>query len=499
MSDPDKATAPQRSEPQKTSRYRVLGEGSTTTLSILSVAAMVALWWIATELAWVKPLFLPKPETIWFAFKQAVAGDLDNHTLWVHFLWSMYRVFAAFVLAVAIGIPVGIGMGVSRFARGIFDPPIEFYRPLPPLAYLPLMIIWFGIGEQAKIILLFLAIFAPVALAARAGVRSVPQEQIQAALSMGATRDQVVRYVIVPGALPEILVGLRIGMGVGWTTLVAAEMVAADAGLGKMVYNASNFLRTDVVILGILAIGCVAYVFELVMRMLERRLVPWKGRVLTVELICAPRGERAGAVEAFHRAAPPAFAAADADPGAQRHALAAAFFVHPGDAIELAIAVGERVRLGRADRRRAEKGREGCDIVTFRPPGTGAKARFLLAGLRLADQVGDQLGLVGRGAGAGAQQKQDTGKRRDRSTADCRLAHSTPLPRSTRRTLERDRRKWKCSVSTADPHLSPWEIAQDFSAAACGVASALAKRSRAGDGIRQPARASAHPSSPGGT
>jgi taurine transport system permease protein len=278
MSDQDKAAAPQRLEAQKTSRYRVLGEGSTTTLSILSVAAMLGLWWIATELGWVRPLFLPKPEAIWLAFQQAVAGDLDNHTLWVHFLWSMYRVFAAFLLAVAIGIPVGIGMGVSRSARGLFDPPIEFYRPLPPLAYLPLMIIWFGIGEQAKIILLFLAIFAPVALAARAGVRSVPQEQIQAALSMGATRDQVVRYVVVPGALPEILVGLRIGMGVGWTTLVAAEMVAADAGLGKMVYNASNFLRTDVVILGILAIGCVAYVFELAMRMVERRLVPWKGK-----------------------------------------------------------------------------------------------------------------------------------------------------------------------------------------------------------------------------
>jgi taurine transport system permease protein len=141
------------------------------------------------------------------------------------------------------------------------------------------MIIWFGIGELAKVMLLFLAIFAPVALAARAGVRSVSQEQIQAALSMGATRTQVVQHVIVPGAMPEILVGLRIGMGVGWTTLVAAEMVAADAGLGKMVYNAANFLRTDVVILGIVAIGFVAYVFELVMRWLERRLVPWKGKV----------------------------------------------------------------------------------------------------------------------------------------------------------------------------------------------------------------------------
>jgi taurine transport system permease protein len=262
----------------RTSRYRVLGEGSSVILSLWSIAALLALWFVATEAEWVRPLFLPRPEAIWSAFWQAVAGDLDSHTLAVHFLWSMYRVFSAFLLAVVIGIPVGIAMGVSRIARGIFDPPIEFYRPLPPLAYLPLMIIWFGIGEQAKIMLLFLAIFAPVALSARAGVKSISQEQIQAALSMGATRTQVIRHVIVPGAMPEILVGLRIGMGVGWTTLVAAEMVAADAGLGKMVYNASNFLRTDVVILGIIAIGFVAYVFELLMRWLERALVPWKGR-----------------------------------------------------------------------------------------------------------------------------------------------------------------------------------------------------------------------------
>ncbi len=263
----------------KTSRYRVLGEGSSLAMNAVSLAGLLLLWWTATHLGWIKPLFLPKPEAIWGAFKQAAAGDLDNHTLWVHFVWSMYRVFSAFVLAVAIGIPVGIAMGVSRIARGIFDPPIEFYRPLPPLAYLPLMIIWFGIGESAKVILLFLAIFAPVALAARAGVKSVSQEQIQAARSMGASKAQVILHVIVPGAMPEILVGLRIGMGVGWTTLVAAEMVAADAGLGKMVFNASNFLRTDVVILGILAIGFVAYLFEILMRALERLIVPWKGKV----------------------------------------------------------------------------------------------------------------------------------------------------------------------------------------------------------------------------
>jgi taurine transport system permease protein len=279
MSDMPIAPGPPKPQKHKTSRYRVLGEGSSLAYSIGSVAALFALWWVATHAGWIKPLFLPKPESIWFAFNQAVGGELDGHTLLVHFLWSMYRVFSAFILAVLLGIPVGIAMGVSRIARGIFDPPLEFYRPLPPLAYLPLMIIWFGIGEKAKIILLFLAIFAPVVLAARAGVKSISQEQIQAARSMGASTFQVVRHVIMPGAMPEILVGLRIGMGVGWTTLVAAEMVAADAGLGKMVFNASNFLRTDVVILGILIIGIVATVFELLMRWIESRAVPWKGRV----------------------------------------------------------------------------------------------------------------------------------------------------------------------------------------------------------------------------
>ena len=261
----------------KTSRYRVLGEGSSLSISLVSAGLMFAAWEIASHSGWIKPLFLPRPEAIWGAFQQSLAGDIDGHTLYGHFAASVARVFAAFVLAVTVAVPVGLAMGVSRVARGIFDPPIEFYRPLPPLAYLPLMVIWFGIGETSKIILLFLAIFAPVALAARAGVRSISQEQIQAARSMGASPWQVVLHVIAPGALPEILVGLRIGMGVGWTTLVAAEMVAADAGLGKMVFNAANFLRTDVVMLGTIVIGIVAFAFEMLMRWVEKRAAPWKG------------------------------------------------------------------------------------------------------------------------------------------------------------------------------------------------------------------------------
>ena len=188
--------------------------------------------------------------------------------------------FGAFFLAVLTAVPVGILMGVNRVARDIFDLLVEFYRPLPPLAYLPLVVIWMSIGEGSKILLIYLAMFAPLALSARAraGVRSVAVEQIHAAYSMGGSRRQVLFHVIVPAALLDILTGMRIAIGFGWTTLVAAEMVAAIAGLGFMVLTASKFMATEVVVLGILVIGALALLFDLGMRWLERRLVPWKGK-----------------------------------------------------------------------------------------------------------------------------------------------------------------------------------------------------------------------------
>ena len=191
----------------------------------------------------------------------------------------MFRVFAAFFLACLLAVPIGIAMGMSRVWRGIFDPPIELYRPLPPLSYLPLIIIWFGIDELPKVLLIFLSCFAPLAMAARSGMRSASQEQMNAAYSMGASYTQVIRHVVLPAALPEILVGMRVSIGFGWSTLVAAEMVAANVGLGQMVLNASNFLRTDIVVMGIIVIGVVAYMFDLLMRRVEDKLVPWKGRV----------------------------------------------------------------------------------------------------------------------------------------------------------------------------------------------------------------------------
>ena len=260
--------------------YQAPGEGRTFGISLATSITLFVGWDLITRFGVLPPLILPSPTAVWQAFMAGVRGELQGGvTIFEHFAWSVTRVFGAFFAACLTAVPIGILMGVSRIARGVFDPPIDFYRPLPPLAYLPLVIIWFGIDEASKVILIYLACFAPLAVAARAGVRSVTVEQINAARSLGASQFQVVWHVILPSAMPEILTGMRIAIGFGWTTLVAAEMVAATAGLGQMVLNASNFLRTDVVIMGIVVIGIIALVFDALMRKAEAVIVPWKGKM----------------------------------------------------------------------------------------------------------------------------------------------------------------------------------------------------------------------------
>lgn len=259
--------------------YGAPGAGYSGHISLITSIALIALWFLVTSMGWVKPLFLPSPLAVYDKFVFAMTEGVANSTLAEHAMASLTRVFLAFLLACVTAVPVGILMGVNRYARGIFDPPIEFYRPLPPLAYLPLIIIWFGIGEFPKVLLIYLAIFAPMAIAARAGVRSVSIEQIHAAYAMGGTPMQIVWHVILKAAMPEIFTGLRIGIGVGWTTLVAAEMVAADRGLGFMVLNAAQFLASDIVIMGIIVIGVFAFAFDLLVRYVEKFAIPWKGRM----------------------------------------------------------------------------------------------------------------------------------------------------------------------------------------------------------------------------
>ncbi|MBM7066737.1 ABC transporter permease subunit [Actibacterium sp. 188UL27-1] len=225
-----------------------------------------------------EPVWLPSPETVFWRLVELSRDGYQNFRLLEHLGWSLLRVVAGFILGALVGIPLGYAMGLSDWFRGWFDPIVEFMRPVPPLALIPLVIIWAGIGEPGKIILLFLAALWIMTIAARAGVSGVKITKVHAAYSLGASKWQVMRHVIIPNSLPEIFTGARVAMGVCWGTVVAAELVAAEKGAGMMIMVASRFQLTDIVITGIILIGVIGYGIDILMRQAENFLVPWKGR-----------------------------------------------------------------------------------------------------------------------------------------------------------------------------------------------------------------------------
>ena len=225
-----------------------------------------------------EPIWLPSPEAVWGRLIEISTEGFKNFPLLEHLGFSLFRVVVGFFIGALVGIPLGYAMGLSDWFRGWFDPIVEFMRPVPPLALIPLVIIWAGIGEVGKVILLFLAALWIMAIAARAGVSGVKISKVHAAYSLGASKWQIMRYVIIPNSLPEIFTGARVAMGVCWGTVVAAELVAAEKGAGMMIMVASKFQQTDIVILGIILIGIIGFGIDMLMRWAERIMVPWKGR-----------------------------------------------------------------------------------------------------------------------------------------------------------------------------------------------------------------------------
>ncbi|NNK77928.1 MAG: ABC transporter permease subunit [Litoreibacter sp.] len=225
-----------------------------------------------------EPIWLPSPEAVFKRFLNVASEGYQNANLWEHLGYSLYRVVLGFLFGALVGIPLGYAMGLSGWFRGWFDPIVEFMRPVPPLALIPLVIIWAGIGESGKIILLFLAALWIMTIAARAGVSGVNITKVHAAYSLGASKRQILHHVIIPNSLPEIFTGARVAMGVCWGTVVAAELVAAEVGAGMMIMVASRFQLTDIVIMGIILIGIIGYGIDILFRQAEKYLVPWKGR-----------------------------------------------------------------------------------------------------------------------------------------------------------------------------------------------------------------------------
>ncbi|OLB03227.1 MAG: taurine ABC transporter permease [Candidatus Rokubacteria bacterium 13_2_20CM_69_15_1] len=247
-------------------------------LTAATLTSLLLAWYVVARFGLVSDLFVPHPAAVWAAFTDILLDGYRGATLLRHLGDSLYRVVVGFLLAVVTAVPLGLAIGYSSKVQAVFDPIIEFYRPLPPLAYYTLLVIWLGIENESKIALLYFAAFPPLSVSAMAGVRGVASERIQGAQSLGASRWQVFRYVIFPSCLPDIFTGMRVSIGFTYTTLVAAEMVAATSGIGWMVLDASKFLRSDVIFMGNIVMGLTGIGLDRLIRTAEGRVVPWKGR-----------------------------------------------------------------------------------------------------------------------------------------------------------------------------------------------------------------------------
>ncbi len=220
---------------------------------------------------------LPTPGTVVSRFFDLLSKGPGGPTLTTNILTSLRRILLGWGIGVIGGVAIGTAMAVNRWLRLLIEPVVEIARPIPPLALIPLLIIWFGIGESPKIIILVFATLPVVLIATVSAIRGVDQNWDRAAQTLGASRWQRVWRVTVRGALPEILVGIRIGQGLAWGTLIAAEIIASTAGLGYMILQAGTYLDTPTVFVGVIVIGLLAYLIDRLLRVAEHVLVPWKG------------------------------------------------------------------------------------------------------------------------------------------------------------------------------------------------------------------------------
>lgn len=242
--------------------------------SVLAFAVLFLIWSVLTYGSFVPPLFLPAPDTI---IKDAVLlfSEFDLMTdVWA----SVFRVCAGFLLAAVIGVPLGVFMGSLKVCEAFFEPLLGFIRYMPASAFIPLFILWLGIGESEKIAVIFFGTFFQLTLMVMDVTKNVSLDLINTAYTLGVSQRGVFRRVILPASMPGILDTLRITFGWAWTYLVVAEIVAASSGLGFMIMQSQRFLKTSYIIVGIIVIGIIGIVIDIFFKWLYARLFPWLGK-----------------------------------------------------------------------------------------------------------------------------------------------------------------------------------------------------------------------------
>lgn len=244
----------------------------TLALSFISVATLLFAWWLAAQLQLVNTLLLPSPTLVaqegWRLLRQ---GSLLQDTL-----VSLGRVFLGFALAVIVALPLAAAMGMSRIAHRVIDPLVEIVRPIPPIAIIPLAILWFGIGEFSKVFVVAYAAFFPIVINSVAGFRSIDEIHLRAARCLGANRAQILTRVAIPSAFPHMVIGLRLGMGMAFLALVAAELIAASSGLGQLIQEARSQFATDRVMVGIVTVGVLGFSLNKALLWIESKIVRWR-------------------------------------------------------------------------------------------------------------------------------------------------------------------------------------------------------------------------------
>lgn len=249
-----------------------------TLISGLSVAVAILVWAAATGTGIVNREIIPSPTDLAREFVNLLGGGYSGTPLWEHVAASLGRTLSGLVCAILVGTPIGLLIGYSRMTSAILEPFFSIVRPMPAIAFIPLVILYFGIGEFSKIMLIFFTSMLHMTIHASAGVRSVPNELLRVAHNFGLKRKDLFLHVILPAAMPHVMTGIRTTTAISWALVVAAELVGAQQGLGYIVMDAATFFRISDIYVGIALIGLIGFSLEIVERKVENRLLHWQGR-----------------------------------------------------------------------------------------------------------------------------------------------------------------------------------------------------------------------------
>lgn len=233
---------------------------------------LVLIWQLLSELGFIKPITLPPPGKVAGSFVELIG----NGQLFKHIGISILRVLEGFGLAAVTGILLGIGIGLSRLLDRLTDFMIQLLKPIPPIAWIPLAILWFGIGEASKIYIIFLGAFFPILVNVLDGIRQTDNKFVELGKVLEVNRKKFIRQIVIPGALPAVMTGLRVGLGVAWMCVVAAELIAATQGIGYMINDARQLSQPDIVLVGMITIGVIGKLMDDLLKKVEKRLVVWK-------------------------------------------------------------------------------------------------------------------------------------------------------------------------------------------------------------------------------